>query len=77
MTKIYFCGSIRGGRDDAEIYARIIKYLQAYGQVLTEHVGATEQHFQEGRFYVWLKVFIDQPKTLKERNNMLIVVKSK
>ena len=37
--KIYFAGSIRGGRDDAEIYYQIIKFLQEYGQVLTEHVG--------------------------------------
>ncbi|XP_021355127.1 2'-deoxynucleoside 5'-phosphate N-hydrolase 1-like isoform X2 [Mizuhopecten yessoensis] len=38
--KIYFAGSIRGGRQDAELYLRIIKQLQAYGTVLTEHVGA-------------------------------------
>ncbi|XP_077998639.1 5-hydroxymethyl-dUMP N-hydrolase-like [Glandiceps talaboti] len=37
--KIYFCGSIRGGRQDVELYARIIKQLQSYGTVLTEHVG--------------------------------------
>lgn len=37
--KIYFAGSIRGGRDDAQIYADIIKLLQSYGEVLTEHVG--------------------------------------
>ena len=37
--KIYFAGSIRGGRDDAEIYSQIIEFLQWYGEVLTEHVG--------------------------------------
>jgi len=37
--KIYFAGSIRGGRDDAELYLGIIKHLQSHGQVLTEHVG--------------------------------------
>ena len=37
--KIYFCGSIRGGRQDADLYARIIKQLESYGKVLTEHVG--------------------------------------
>ena len=40
--KIYFAGSIRGGRDDAEIYAQIIKFLQNFGEVLTEHVGSDE-----------------------------------
>ena len=37
--KIYFAGSIRGGRDDAELYLGIIKHLQTHGQVLTEHIG--------------------------------------
>lgn len=37
--KIYFAGSIRGGRNDAEIYSQIIEFLQGYGEVLTEHVG--------------------------------------
>lgn len=37
--KIYFAGSIRGGRDDKELYFSIIKLLQEYGQVLTEHIG--------------------------------------
>ncbi|XP_077861797.1 putative 2'-deoxynucleoside 5'-phosphate N-hydrolase 1 [Saccoglossus kowalevskii] len=36
---IYFCGSIQGGRQDADLYARIIKLLQGYGEVLTEIVG--------------------------------------
>jgi len=36
---IYFCGSIRGGRQDAELYATLIEKLQSYGTVLTEHVG--------------------------------------
>ena len=36
---IYFCGSIRGGRDDAALYRRIIDQLREYGEVLTEHVG--------------------------------------
>jgi len=37
--KIYFAGSIRGGRDDTELYLGMIKHLQTHGQVLTEHVG--------------------------------------
>ncbi|KAH3898299.1 2'-deoxynucleoside 5'-phosphate N-hydrolase 1-like [Dreissena polymorpha] len=38
--KIYFCGSIGGGRQDDEIYARLIEKLQTYGEVLTKHVGS-------------------------------------
>jgi len=37
--KIYFAGSIRGGRDDAKLYLEIINELKKYGEVLTEHVG--------------------------------------
>ncbi|MBQ0038035.1 MAG: nucleoside 2-deoxyribosyltransferase [Clostridiales bacterium] len=37
--KIYFCGSIRGGRDDAALYREMIEELKQYGRVLTEHVG--------------------------------------
>jgi len=37
--KIYFAGSIRGGRDDQKIYSDIILDLGNYGSVLTEHVG--------------------------------------
>ena len=37
--KIYFAGSIRGGREDAELYSQIIDYLKTFGEVLTEHVG--------------------------------------
>ena len=37
--KIYFAGSIRGGRQDKELYLELIKHLQLYGEVLTEHVG--------------------------------------
>lgn len=37
--KIYFTGSVRGGRDDQEVYYKIIEYLKKYGEVLTEHLG--------------------------------------
>ena len=38
--KIYFAGSITGGRDDAKLYSEIIEYLKSFGEVLTEHVGS-------------------------------------
>ena len=47
--KIYFCGSIRAGRQDADLYARLIKLLQGYGTVLTEHVGSLKLEEEEGR----------------------------
>jgi hypothetical protein len=37
--KTYFAGSIRGGREDRELYSDIINHLKKYGEVLTEHIG--------------------------------------
>ncbi len=37
--KIYFAGSIRGGRDDASLYNEMIQHLGKFGEVLTEHIG--------------------------------------
>ena len=42
MRTIYFAGSIRGGRDDAYLYKKLIDELSQYGEVLTEHVGDPE-----------------------------------
>ena len=39
MLKVYFAGSIRAGRNDSQLYHKILKLLQKYGTVLTEHVG--------------------------------------
>ena len=41
MYVIYFAGSIRGGRDDAALYTRLIQRLAKFGRVLTEHVGSS------------------------------------
>ncbi|KAM3606656.1 uncharacterized protein V6R79_020725 [Siganus canaliculatus] len=40
--KIYFCGSIRGGRDDMSLYRKIVHRLRSHGTVLTEHVSSAE-----------------------------------
>ena len=39
MDKIYFAGSIRGGRNDVDLYIQLIQHLRNYGEVLTEHIG--------------------------------------
>lgn len=40
--KIYFAGSIRGGRVDAALYQRIIQYINKTEVVLTEHIFPTK-----------------------------------
>ena len=62
--KIYFAGSIRGGREDAALYLEIINYLKNFGEVLTEHVGdasltsfgenGTKNEFIHDRDMTWL-----------------------
>lgn len=54
--KIYFCGSIRGGRNDAQLYKRMIDTMKPYGTVLTEHVGdptLTNKGGDGGSDYIW------------------------
>jgi hypothetical protein len=62
--KIYFAGSIRGGREDKALYASVIKLLAQYGTVLTEHVGdealsqfgeQKDSAFIHDRDLAWLK----------------------
>ena len=45
--KIYFAGSIRGGRIDADLYRRIISYIQKTDIVLTEHIGNPDLNLKE------------------------------
>ncbi|MEI8339078.1 MAG: nucleoside 2-deoxyribosyltransferase [bacterium] len=54
--KIYFAGSIRGGREDEEVYSEIIKLLLTHGEVLTEHIvggkyDSTKQDLTETEIY--------------------------
>ena len=40
QKKVYFCGSIRAGRQDADLYKSIIQKIDGHGmKVLTEFVG--------------------------------------
>ena len=45
--KVYFAGSIRGGRAEAALYRRMIDHIQKTDIVLTEHVGRPELNLLE------------------------------
>lgn len=45
--KIYFAGSIRGGRDYADLYQRMIQHIQKTDKVLTEHIGQKDINLVE------------------------------
>ena len=47
MKKVYFGGSIRGGRIGANLYKRLIEYIQRTDIVLTEHIGSPELNLME------------------------------
>ena len=47
--KVYFAGSIRGGRQDAELYRKIISVINETDKVLTEHVGDLSLSLVEGQ----------------------------
>lgn len=47
MKKVYFAGSIRGGRVDQVLYARIIAHINRRARVLTEHVGMSDLNLKE------------------------------
>ncbi len=59
--KIYFAGSIRGGRADEKIYHGMVEQLKNWGTVLTEHVGKLhlEEQNDDDRIYAqdtaWLR----------------------
>merc|ERR1719371_17269 len=36
---IYFCGSMRAGRQDVQLYGRLVEKLSKYGEVLTPFVA--------------------------------------
>ena len=38
--KVYFAGSIRGGREDQQKYLELIDFISTKAEVLTEHVGS-------------------------------------
>lgn len=40
--KIYFAGSIRGGRNFADLYRKMIEHMQLTDIVLTEHIGQAD-----------------------------------
>ena len=45
--KIYFAGSIRGGRNFADLYRKMIEHMQRTDIVLTEHIGQADINLME------------------------------
>lgn len=68
MKKVYFAGSIRGGRADADLYHRMIVYMQQKlgCKVLTEHVGDLSLSKKEGSGNNCEAIYLQDTGWLKE-----------
>lgn len=64
--KIYFAGSIRGGRDDQELYFSVIKELENFGTVLTEHIGKKELGIQGENTLTDTEIFVRDMQWIRE-----------
>lgn len=64
MKKVYFAGSIRGGRNDVKIYEEMINLLKEDFIVLTEHIGdvnlVSEVDKTEEYIYLRDKAWLDE-----------------
>ena len=69
--KIYFAGSIRGGRVDADLYNRIISCIQRTDIVLTEHVGGSNLCLEEQGFARDSKIYNQDTAWLRESDILI------
>lgn len=63
--KVYFAGSIRGGRVDADLYRRIIKYIQLTDTVLTEHIGKSNMSLKAQKREIDIRIYNRDTQWLK------------
>ena len=64
--KVYFAGSIRGGRSDGELYKKIIEYIKQTDTVLTEHVGDLSLSLYEGSLSYEKQIYDQDTAWLRE-----------
>ncbi len=65
--KVYFAGSIRGGRQDEKLYRDIIDYIKSKGhRVLTEHVGDLSLNAKEGSGSRERDIYLEDTAWLRE-----------
>ncbi len=72
--KIYFAGSIRGGRELQPVYDQIVAFLQTKGTVLTEHLRDKTLTDQGEKNLTTKQIFERDMKFLREANVMIAEV---
>ena len=66
MKKVYFAGSIRGGREDAQLYKDTIDFINTKATVLTEQVGDMTRSIYEQERDADEKIYLQDTNWLKE-----------
>ena len=72
MKKVYFAGSIRGGRQDAALCGEMIAFMEERGcRVLTEHVGLESLQQEGERTMTEEEIFLRDMAWLTESDLMV------
>jgi 2'-deoxynucleoside 5'-phosphate N-hydrolase len=69
---IFFSGSIRGGRDDVDLYADLVSLLEQHGTVLTEHVGTEDVEAEQAAVGLTDDDIHDQDVTWLRRADVVV-----
>lgn len=69
--KIYFAGSIRGGRIDADLYRRVISHIQKTDVVLTEHIGSKKLNLKEQDAAADAKIYMQDTEWLLQSDMVI------
>ena len=72
--RVYFAGSIRGGRQDAPLYSELILFIKRYAEVLTEHVGDRSLTRDQGESYSASYIHARDLDWLKSSDRMIAEV---
>lgn len=69
--KIYFAGSIRGGRNDASLYHDLIEEIKKTDIVLTEHIGNLSLSLKESTPNADQAIYTQDTTWLKESDMVI------
>ena len=69
--KIYFAGSIRGGRVDASLYQRMIDYIKQTDTVLTEHICKTNMSLKAQTKDIDIHIYERDTEWLKQSDMVI------
>lgn len=66
--QVYFAASIRGGRQDVQLYHDMIAYIKQYGTISTEHIGNAAHSINEQEFSKDQLIYLQDTNWLMHSN---------